>query len=146
MDWKTMLAYISGSVDEEPLLRNECLVAKKRILRNQIQGCLRLTDDERRTLAEIKKASRQASPGMSKLILFGENSLRHALTHHHNERNHQGKDNLLLFPALGDSRGDSRGKRRNSMPRKAWRAAPFLPSGSRMSFLTTRGLDDAAHR
>ena len=36
------------------------------------------------------------------LILFGENSLRHALkeyvAHHHHERNHQGKDNLLLFP------------------------------------------------
>ena len=25
MDWKTMLAYISGSVDEELLLRNEYL-------------------------------------------------------------------------------------------------------------------------
>ena len=29
MDWKTMPAYISGSVDEELLLRNEYLVAKK---------------------------------------------------------------------------------------------------------------------
>ena len=27
MDWKTMLTYISGSVDEELLLRNEYLVA-----------------------------------------------------------------------------------------------------------------------
>jgi len=39
---------------------------------------------------------------LSKLILFGERSLRHALKeyveHHHHERNHQGKDNLLLFP------------------------------------------------
>ncbi len=35
MDWKTMLAYISGSVDEELLLRNEYLVAENRILRNQ---------------------------------------------------------------------------------------------------------------
>ena len=56
MDWKTMLAYISGSVDEELLLRNEYLVAENRILRNQIQGRLRLTDGERRTLAEIGKA------------------------------------------------------------------------------------------
>ena len=34
--------------------------------------------------------------------LVRENSLRHALkeyvAHHHHERNHQGKDNLLLFP------------------------------------------------
>jgi putative transposase len=39
---------------------------------------------------------------LSKLILFGESSLRRALTayvaHFHRERNHQGKDNLLLFP------------------------------------------------
>ena len=38
MDWKTMLAYVSGSVDDELLLRNEYLVAENRILRNQIQG------------------------------------------------------------------------------------------------------------
>ena len=40
---------------------------------------------------------------LSKLILFGEKSLRRALceylTHFHTERNHQGKDNVLLFPA-----------------------------------------------
>ena len=40
---------------------------------------------------------------LSKLILFGEASLRLALNeyieHHHFERNHQGKGNLLLFPS-----------------------------------------------
>jgi putative transposase len=39
---------------------------------------------------------------LSQLILFGEASLRHALTqyveHFHHERNHQGKGNVLLFP------------------------------------------------
>jgi len=39
---------------------------------------------------------------LSKLILFGEASLRRALReyliHYHAERNHQGKDNVLLFP------------------------------------------------
>jgi putative transposase len=38
---------------------------------------------------------------LSKLILFGETSLRRVvsdfLEHYHLERNHQGKDNLLLF-------------------------------------------------
>src|SRR5439155_9397055 len=38
----------------------------------------------------------------SNLILFGEGSLRRALTqfqeHYHSERNHQGKGNVLLFP------------------------------------------------
>jgi hypothetical protein len=40
---------------------------------------------------------------LSKLILFGEASLRRALTqfidHYHAERNHQGKRNVLLFPS-----------------------------------------------
>jgi putative transposase len=39
---------------------------------------------------------------LSKLILFGERSLRRALdqylAHFHAERNHQGKSNILLFP------------------------------------------------
>ena len=39
---------------------------------------------------------------LSKVILFGERSLRCALSeyveHYHAERNHQGKDNILLFP------------------------------------------------
>jgi putative transposase len=41
---------------------------------------------------------------LSQLILFGEGSLRHALTqyvaHFHHERNHQGKGNVRLFPAV----------------------------------------------
>jgi hypothetical protein len=40
---------------------------------------------------------------LSKLILFGEASLRRALAdfiaHYHAERNHQGKGNVLLFPS-----------------------------------------------
>ena len=43
MDWKTMLGYVSGSVDEKLLLRNGYLVAENRVLRNQIQGRLRLS-------------------------------------------------------------------------------------------------------
>jgi hypothetical protein len=41
---------------------------------------------------------------LSRLILCGEASLRHALTHYvahvHHERNHQGKGNVLLFPVV----------------------------------------------
>src|SRR5215510_8202934 len=55
MDWKALLAYITGSVDDELLARNEYLVAENRVLRNQIQGRLRLSDGERKTLAEIGK-------------------------------------------------------------------------------------------
>jgi putative transposase len=45
---------------------------------------------------------------LSKLILFGEGSLRRVVTeyleHYHQERNHQGKGNLLLFPASDQRR------------------------------------------
>jgi hypothetical protein len=39
-----LLAYITGSVDEELLRRNEYLTTENRILRRQIQGRLRLSD------------------------------------------------------------------------------------------------------
>jgi len=55
MEWKTLLAYITGTVDQELLLRNEYLVAENRILRRQITGRVQLNDGERRTLAELGK-------------------------------------------------------------------------------------------
>jgi len=46
---------------------------------------------------------------LSKIILFGDRSLRRAMseyvTHYHTERNHQGKSNVLLFPGLMEMRG-----------------------------------------
>ena len=69
MDWKTLLAYISGSVDEELLLRNEYLVAENRILRDQIKGRLQLSDAERQTLAEIgKKLGKQALEEVASIV------------------------------------------------------------------------------
>ena len=53
MDWVRILAYITGTVDQELLLRNEYLAAENRILKAQHKTPLRLTDAERMTLAEI---------------------------------------------------------------------------------------------
>ena len=53
MDWPRILTYITGTVDEELLLRNEYLAAENRILIEQLKGRLRLNDPQRRTLAEI---------------------------------------------------------------------------------------------
>ena len=53
MDWKTLLAYLTGTVDQELLLRNEYLVTENRILRHQIKGRVRLSDGERTTLADM---------------------------------------------------------------------------------------------
>jgi putative transposase len=57
MDWKTLLAYITGTVDQELLLRNEYLVTENRILRNQIKGRVHLSNGERTSLAEIGNSS-----------------------------------------------------------------------------------------
>jgi hypothetical protein len=47
---------------------------------------------------------------LCKVILFGERSLRRALSeyveHYHAERNHQGKGNVLLFPRSANTRRD----------------------------------------
>ena len=56
MDWVRILAYITGTVDQELLLRNEYLAAENRILKAQLKTPLRLTDAERMTLAEIATA------------------------------------------------------------------------------------------
>jgi len=53
MDWPRLLAYITGTVDQEILLRNEYLAAENRILKGQIKTRLQLSDAERATLAEI---------------------------------------------------------------------------------------------
>ena len=47
MDWKVLLAYITGSVDQALLLRIEYLVTENRLLRNQIKGRVRLSESER---------------------------------------------------------------------------------------------------
>jgi putative transposase len=53
MEWARILAYITGTVDQQLLLRNEYLVAENRILRAQLHGRLRLSDAERTRLGEI---------------------------------------------------------------------------------------------
>jgi putative transposase len=69
MDWTQLLVYISGSVEEELLLRIEYLVAENRILRDQIKGRVKLRDTERQTLAAIgKKLSKQALEEVASIV------------------------------------------------------------------------------
>jgi transposase InsO family protein len=69
MDWKILLACITGSVEEELLLRNEYLVTENRILRQQIEGRVPLTAAQRWTLAEIgKKLSKQALEEIATIV------------------------------------------------------------------------------
>src|SRR5580700_5364410 len=53
MLWAHVLAYVTGTVNQELLLRNEYLAAENRILRGQIQGRVLLSKGEKATLAEI---------------------------------------------------------------------------------------------
>jgi|SRR5580692_6304355 hypothetical protein len=53
--WVRLLAYVTGSVNQELLLQNEYLAAENRILRAKLPSRLRLSDPERATLAEVGK-------------------------------------------------------------------------------------------
>src|ERR1700736_2901771 len=53
MDWARVLAYVTGTVDQELLARNEYLAAENRILKAQLKGRLKLSDAERATLGEV---------------------------------------------------------------------------------------------
>jgi hypothetical protein len=175
MDWARILAYVTGTVDQDLLARNEYLATENRIIKAQLKGRLKLSDPERGAwvspgspftrMGWMKQIARNAtmedcgevrdrryllhdrdkkftqsfrailmsgrveplalparSPNvnayaerwvrsvkeecLSKVILFGERSLRRALSnyvdHFHAERNHQGKGNVLLFPRATD--------------------------------------------
>jgi putative transposase len=53
MDWARILAYVTGTVDQELLARNEYLAAENRIIKAQLNGRLKLSDAERKALGEI---------------------------------------------------------------------------------------------
>ncbi len=53
MDWARILAYVTGTMDQELLARTEYLAAENRILKAQLDGRLKLSDAERATLGEI---------------------------------------------------------------------------------------------
>jgi putative transposase len=53
MEWTRILAYTTGSVDHELLLRNEYLATENQILRAKMNRRLRFSNAERATLGEI---------------------------------------------------------------------------------------------
>src|ERR1700716_3166157 len=53
MDWARILAYVTGTVDQEVVARNEYLAAENRILKAHLKSRLKLSDAERATLGEI---------------------------------------------------------------------------------------------
>ena len=53
MVWARLLAYATGAINRELLLKNEYLVAENRILKTKVKGRLVLFEAEKATLAEI---------------------------------------------------------------------------------------------
>jgi hypothetical protein len=73
MDWPHLLAYITGRVDQELLLRNEYLAAENRILRAKIKGRL-LGRTNILTFRGLDKRIDDLNPisNASRLQIFGE--------------------------------------------------------------------------
>src|SRR6516162_8294881 len=63
--WARLLAYVKGLVNQELLLQNEYVAQENRVLRGRLPARLRLSDPERRTLAEIGK--RLGRKGLAKV-------------------------------------------------------------------------------
>jgi hypothetical protein len=55
--WARLLAFVTGAVNQELLLRNEYLAAENRDLRAHLPSRLRLSDPDRSTLAEMPNDS-----------------------------------------------------------------------------------------
>ena len=72
--WARLLAYVTGLINQELLLKNEYLAAENRILRAYLPARLRLSDQERSTLAKMVSASGarrwHKSPALPSLTLF----------------------------------------------------------------------------
>ena len=68
--WVRLLAFVTGLVNQELLLRNEYLAAENRVLRAHLPNRLRLSDAERSTLAEIaKRLGRKALKDIARVSL-----------------------------------------------------------------------------
>jgi putative transposase len=53
MLWARMVAYVTGTVNQELLFWNQYLAAENQVLRGQIKGRLLLSEGGKATLAEI---------------------------------------------------------------------------------------------
>jgi hypothetical protein len=113
MDWQQLRAYITGSVDQALLLRNEYLVTEKRLPRTQIKGHVRLNDGERKTLTFSERT-------------LSKRALRHTLTeymaHEHTKHPTRGRAMGYSCPQWA-TRWPSQ---YHPMSRKTWRAAHML--------------------
>ena len=69
MPWKTLLANVTGTIDEDLRLRNEYLITENRILRSKLTGRIMFKDEERHALASIgKQLGRKAYQAVATIV------------------------------------------------------------------------------
>ena len=76
MDWARVLAYVTGTVDQELLARSEYLAAENRIMKAQLKGRLKLSDAR----VQILSAQTPAAPRTAKRREFAGRSFPSAIT------------------------------------------------------------------
>ena len=76
MDWARILAYVTGTVDQKLLARNEYLAAENRIMKAQLNGRMKLSDAERGALG----SQPPAAPRTAKRREFAGRSFPSAIT------------------------------------------------------------------
>ena len=78
MDWARVLAYVTETVDQELLARNEYLAAEIRILKAQLNGRPKLSDaDVQIAPAQGSAASRSGPHRYAERVCYQDLSLRH---------------------------------------------------------------------
>jgi hypothetical protein len=78
MDWQVLLASSTDALDQALLLRHEYLVTENHLLRNQIEGHMRLSDGERKTMTDMtKKPGKQASAETTSIVMPGTSLASH---------------------------------------------------------------------
>jgi hypothetical protein len=97
-----LLAYVTGSVNQELLLQNEYLTAENRILRTKLPARLRLSDPERVTLAEIgKRVGRKARREKRLLRRVQVGAVERGSTRHAAHRKHLQLDSFAAEISVG---------------------------------------------
>jgi hypothetical protein len=66
MDWRRILAYVTGTVDQELLAQNEYLAAENRTLKAQMTGRLKLSPSEPRLVRSVIDWAARLSPRLQR--------------------------------------------------------------------------------
>ena len=103
MDWARILAYVTGTVEQELLGRNEYLAAEKRILKAQLKGRPVLSDAERGALGSQPPAAPRSAPHSTRREFAGS-SFPSAITSLQTLTGVDGAPEILLYSGSSGNR------------------------------------------